>query len=331
MEATASLNDVEYYQSEQARYDVYNFLERQGFKSDKILSSVPKSLYKYSSLNKYTVASLTRGMLNAAMPALFNDPYDSIFHFELHTDNWEKYSEQLSKEEVVKFNKQSRRNDKKMSKMYRAFSQRNSRVLAMTEGDKNTLLWSHYTDSGRGICTKYDFSDSKLILMTYPVIYAGKIVDFSEFGSPINYQDHIAQMTSLACEVCKSVAWEYEKEWRVIMPAAIPGVEIPSRCDLIAPKINRVILGPQFIGYWLQKKRQYIDQGTEDADEKSLHDLFMPFCNFIEKNEIPLYVASIGTDQFEYDTSRTISVYDLKNLNPNRLKDFYDSNLLGCY
>lgn len=84
-------------------------------------------------------------------------------------------------------------------------------ISCFTESYNSLLMWSHYSNSHKGYCIKYDFNDlydyfnSKLV----PVIYSSEryVATLSKSGNT----DKIINTF-----IHKASEWKYEKEWRVI-------------------------------------------------------------------------------------------------------------------
>lgn len=110
---------------------------------------------------------------------------------------------------------------------------RNFVIACFSESYKNELLWSHYAEKHQGICVEYDFSrlfssnseDVFKLLHLYQVIYSddrpcipltvgikGELQYVLKEGTYKRTDKIIALLT-------KSKVWQYEKEWRLIMPS----------------------------------------------------------------------------------------------------------------
>ena len=76
----------------------------------------------------------------------------------------------------------------------------------MTESPDNILMWSHYADSHKGVCFKFDLlQDLDTFFITVPVEYNSEYLEFDTLdGNPAP----IIQR--------KSLEWRYEKEHRTI-------------------------------------------------------------------------------------------------------------------
>jgi len=122
-------------------------------------------------------------------------------------------------------------------------------IFSLTENPANTLMWSHYGDSHRGIAIGFDAVDGSDLADAEKcrnVIYSDELSEFSfERGfrasttfyandkpkSSISFNDEQVQRAFFS----KTNDWAYEKEWRYIRKTA-------GSYDLPAP-ISEVIFG----------------------------------------------------------------------------------------
>ncbi len=93
----------------------------------------------------------------------------------------------------------------------------------------NALMWAHYANKHKGFCVEYNFSKStnfELLLNLNPVIYSDNRAMLPQNMFYIDEDDQIKVATTnqstaeLICALLtKSNVWEYEKEWRLILPS----------------------------------------------------------------------------------------------------------------
>jgi hypothetical protein len=84
-------------------------------------------------------------------------------------------------------------------------------VCCFAGNESNLLMWSHYSNSHRGVCLKFD---------------ALKDLDFFVFPLPVNYQleypnyNHLGDRQDIlkSLILTKSEHWKYEEEQRVLKP-----------------------------------------------------------------------------------------------------------------
>ena len=97
----------------------------------------------------------------------------------------------------------------------------------------NELMWATYANYHRGICLGFDASDP-----------------FFEGIQPVQYVDAptTETITSKASEtlldpwsLCKSKAWEFQKEWRLVLPG-----DEPKRVGFPKEALKVVVLGYRF-------------------------------------------------------------------------------------
>ena len=87
-----------------------------------------------------------------------------------------------------------------------------------SENPTSMLMWSHYADNHKGMVIEYNFNkldlDNQKQIMAglHPVYYTNKLLNLDNFR---DVQDKI--LVHALAAINKSVEWEYEKEWRIIV------------------------------------------------------------------------------------------------------------------
>ncbi len=123
-------------------------------------------------------------------------------------------------------------------------------ITCFCESYKNELMWAHYAEKHQGICVEYDFrklfvNDPESIyklLQLYPVIYSNErpsIPVTTDVKGEFHYMVKEGKYSSedkLRALLTKSNVWQYEKEWRLIMPGL-------SYQILELPIISKIFLG----------------------------------------------------------------------------------------
>jgi len=172
-------------------------------KIDKAISlkyeHIPRKLYKYRSVNEYSLKNLEEESIWLSDPKGFNDPYDCSFHhkIEIDPDNADsvlamahEYSlvNGLTEEQIQSVRKSDNPTVRLLELSYpdrpdfgrscgealsHAMKERaNALVREISEGFKQTfkigcfsenpksiLMWSHYADYHTGFCIGYDFHE----------------------------------------------------------------------------------------------------------------------------------------------------------------------------
>lgn len=90
-------------------------------------------------------------------------------------------------------------------------------IACFSERNNITPMWAHYGDEHKGICVEYDFKDDNLLKQIFfPIAYVTeernkeilpKIISKADIGK-----------SSIETFSNKSLEWEYEQEWRIIIP-----------------------------------------------------------------------------------------------------------------
>jgi len=180
---------------------------------------LPQFVYKYYKLNNYTEKVLSESKIWFGSPLNFNDPFDC--QLTPNTTNTEKEIEGYLKANTS-FNRVKRREAIKgirngniswreaiTNSLNKITS--NSGITSFCGSNTNILMWSHYSDSHKGICLKFDLSKSpETFLYPIKIIYTKEYPTFNF----LNKKDDIIEFLFQT----KSDLWEYESELRVVKP-----------------------------------------------------------------------------------------------------------------
>lgn len=120
------------------------------------------------------------------------------------------------------------------------------RMTCFSEKYDDILMWSHYGNKHNGICVEYDFMNCNpyLQMLLFPVIYDKIRPALNEqqlmlAENNISYnEDSFIELISKSL-LTKSNIWEYENEWRVILPVKI----LDNHDNYIAPPIKKIYFG----------------------------------------------------------------------------------------
>jgi Protein of unknown function (DUF2971) len=181
----------------------------------------PQYVYKYmGTTSEYFDDIFIKNQLMFPSPPVFNDPFDCqlkpVTNFTER--QFEKYlNEQIkngntdeSKAEIIKKNL-SLNEKKKIVETSITDNLKSKGVLCLCANEKpdNLLLWSHYSDSHKGICLKFDMNKD-LDFFTTPlnVIYSD---DYPQY-------DHFTEQEKVVDKMIKTKSnhWCYEKEIRIV-------------------------------------------------------------------------------------------------------------------
>jgi hypothetical protein len=168
-------------------------------------------LYKYRTVNDYSLKAIKDHYIWLASPDKFNDPFDC--HLSDDYIVYDEYSKEDDETGLLEnYNKKYYENV-----IYPAFLKNG--IGCFCEASDVILLWSHYAANHTGFCLEYDLSicneDLKSIFhkvnytMEYPKL------NFHEFLTPGMENTYNYLKKTL---YTKFKAWEYEKEWRLILP-----------------------------------------------------------------------------------------------------------------
>lgn len=173
---------------------------------------IPARLFKYRCFDEANRAlqCLEENTLYCVKAALLNDPYECAVC--------------LSGEDFDFLQEQD---------INRRFSEVNSErlyICSLSEVGDSPLMWSHYADEHRGFCIEYNLREVETMFcrqFLYPVVYQSTPPDLSPY---FRHLDDYNFLTRKYYAMVKGCEWEYEKEWRLIMPFDIGDISaVPMR------------------------------------------------------------------------------------------------------
>jgi hypothetical protein len=200
-----------------------------------IIKPKPKSLYKYHSINRNLIRLLINNSLWAGSASNLNDPYDC--DFEMSRDFFKtKFVDKLFSGDEYKsipdtdkkwfLDGLSSAFTKDQMKTFQQFSRKFIGICCFSSKPDSELMWSHYADSGKGICLEFNFStNDKIKKKLIPLRYSNKA---------ILAKNDVDVSKAL---IKKRKAWSYENEWRLIEDVGL----IPFKRE----ELVRVIFGPK--------------------------------------------------------------------------------------
>jgi len=93
-------------------------------------------------------------------------------------------------------------------------------------------MWAFYADNHRGLCLCFN-TEHEFFQSAKPVLYTHSPVDVEHLVDSQAEVDHMAY--------CKSLAWQFQKEWRIVFPG-----EEPKKVQFPRESLAAVILGYRF-------------------------------------------------------------------------------------
>lgn len=190
--------------------------------------TIPEYVYKYESVNTYSLKNLKAQAIYMASPLSFNDPYDCALHAvmkEMSDADLERlikyYVEQEDVPEPVKKQFLSASKDELKAMLFRASKSAIDYtvqqfldlrgVSCFSEKKDDLLMWAHYGGCYRGFCLEFR-TDFEMFNKLRQVNYCPELPHMDVAACLIDKDfDHMAE---LYCT--KSINWQYEQEWRLI-------------------------------------------------------------------------------------------------------------------
>lgn len=224
------------------------------------MNQIPEILFRYrswtSALRKdgngdvternYTKESLENGTFHFSSPRDFDDLHDSLLGphatgSPLDTDRFIiQYSGLFNLMRERKLGSLTQLNtlqDDAAKKVFAPLAgqeaRRHSRVLCFAEEVDDELLWASYADYHCGLCLAFNTSDP-FFSAIQPVQYLdAPTMDNASPSTPTNGVD--------SWSLLKSKAWQFQKEWRLVLPG-----DEPKQVAFPKQALKAVILGYRF-------------------------------------------------------------------------------------
>lgn len=205
------------------------------------LIDLPKHLYKFVTWEKdYHKQILSDGTIFFTSAEKFNDPFDSsvplrydygtdeqiidLYKRHLHMMNPTYSADYLQKLAIEFFDKKLINDPQKIKenvKFQNEWAKSKYGIFVLTTEFQNILMWSHYADSHRGICVRFNIDKFRnyiendcikkdLIITWHKVTYENKY----PLLNPFELDDTEVVMKPLTV---KADDWKYENEYRFIL------------------------------------------------------------------------------------------------------------------
>jgi len=276
------LREVEKFLSGNIQNDLLNLFDKKQYLIPKSLykyACLPSIEKEHLQKRVSTLKALETSHIWASNPKQFNDPYDCMPAYDieeailsdediLKAENdfnvkftkidgkvtlgeFSNKMESLIEEEHGPINKSALeearyKNNSQIYNVGAHFQQRNL-IACFTEHNDNLPMWAHYSNNHSGYCLEYDFHKNSNIeswnlensRQLYPVLYDTERPN-SAGGTTEKFRSSLFK-----ARLTKSKDWEYEAEWRYILPFPYSySIEIEEKGRLVpAPKLTAIYLG----------------------------------------------------------------------------------------
>lgn len=174
-----------------------------------------KVIYKYFRVNQYLYDTLISNQLYFSSIKQFNDPYDC--HLALFEDISEEdfktyldytFSEEAREKYLAAFKKKPKEFVQPFIDMYKGILNYYG-ICCFTKAKDNILLWSHYSDSHKGVCLGFDYDK---MTKKFPQFDEVEYADTPFYFNLKNPSESVAKTV-----LRKSKDWYYEQEIRFLM------------------------------------------------------------------------------------------------------------------
>ena len=222
--------------------------------NEKVLHT-PNQLFKIRKCSEYAFKNLAEKTLYLGVANEFNDPYDTAFWIDYRKlAAWEKLDELgFSDDQVVtalasddpiaavvalaSAQEPPRLNvdqwlhevgilapNHQAGQLPTLIDQLKSsyKICSLSARVDSVLMWSHYGHNHTGFAMEYDFTSlhrNELPTLTlWPVAYTDKLFDITHILKAHRLGKDYNELFGIAASLCKAVDWQYEREWRWVIP-----------------------------------------------------------------------------------------------------------------
>lgn len=201
--------------------------------------NITQHLYKYRSDNENTEKIFSNHTLWFAHPVEFNDPFDCWVNVEsidqsVISNIISQSGLSMKDKQICELGKEALTPQSIKQDIDNVINRLG--ICCFGKGEKNILMWSHYSDHHKGICLQFDVLEDP---------------DFFTFALPVNYVDQmpIYHHSSDGEEIFpniiqpKSNYWKYEEEVRIVKTSNNIGSNKNQAFKFNPQSLKKVIFG----------------------------------------------------------------------------------------
>ena len=200
------------------------------------ITKIPDTLHQYRPPEGWAFENLCNRVLYLNSPRNFNDPYDFRYPPRLHSMTDAEFSflhsEMVDKNHLLEHVSNETKEHFRL-RVNGKFEEVHTEIYGsagfscFSESNRNLLMWSHYGGRGKGFCLALDIRAGKgLSLHPHPnhedhiakIQYREPFTMASDIVSFMKERSGGARMPLLSFLMHKAKEWEYEQEWRLLMP-----------------------------------------------------------------------------------------------------------------
>lgn len=197
-------------------------------KAEQILQNhKPSKLYKYRQADDFGFDVIEKAELWLARADTVNDPFDCFFTYNVedildsHERGLREKKPDVSDEVVQQLRQQHSGTIKNDHDKIREDFRKRVKLCSLSQRSDIKKMWEEYSDNHSGFCIEFDFQQVQQDLwkILLPVFYTDTRVDFSSYITRIHREREKVNPSFIRrAALTKSLEWEYEEEWRIILP-----------------------------------------------------------------------------------------------------------------
>jgi hypothetical protein len=177
------------------------------------------NLFKYSTINCYSITNLTKNQLYMQPAIHLNDPYEFIFNFDVKEDEYLDFIKLIYGDQYTIFLDKKCSLDEVLTyarDYYFPEARKEIGVACLTKNQHDDLMWAHYGNNHRGICIEYDITKFPFDQFK-PIDYVSETLTISMKDISMLSDQKIGKFEEMFLR--KHKIWTNETEWRLISKA----------------------------------------------------------------------------------------------------------------
>lgn len=205
---------------------------------ESVFASPPPILFRY--MGHTSADFLKDPALRFTSPAEFNDPFECFPKVEFSGAS--KAREFLKEHNRLSKDMTQREVSAAVARMLQTDVSQEFSVLCLSEVPDSILMWGHYARSHEGCVLGFDSDLINAFRGSETPHRSGKVL-YAQQKPVLPYPQHDVFEENLGVLFTKSLTWEYEKEWRVVLKRRRPPTQSALEFNCPPECLQWVIVG----------------------------------------------------------------------------------------
>ncbi len=291
------------------RFDRFNY-DLEVIASPKKVQEIPNSLFKYYSINNYSLDALENSYIYAAHPAELNDIWDcnknhlDVSDFVKNDISFQEFCSTYLYDksiEEIKLDDYSLIKDFLYQLTYQTYG-----VLSTSKYGHNILMWSYYTGNS-GFCIEFNTEKLKNTMKEKYKVFGPFPINYTKDFEPIKLHNIDIKLNLIYNSTTKFQDWDHENEWRILLSypkedmMETPFMRKKDFPDLKDRKfyyqnsncIERILIGRHFLDYFnneISVENGVVIIGNKSEENCKSFELKRKFVKFVSEHKIKTFI-----------------------------------------